>query len=395
MYSILTLNNIARAGLNRFDKNFCKAVTRHDNPDAIMVRSFKMHDMEFGSSLKAVGRAGAGYNNIPVEMLTERGIPVFNAPGANANAVKELTIAGMLLAARNICQAYDFTRGLTMNGESLNEAVEAGKKQFAGFELAGKKLGIIGLGAVGVEVANAACSLGMKVAGFDPKITVKNAWKLNSNITRVNTMEDIYKSCDFITFHVPLIDSTCNLFNTESLKKLPEGKIIINLSRAEVVEEDAIISGLEQGKVRCYVTDFPSERVSNLDNVIALPHLGASTKEAEENCAVLVASQLNEFLVRGNVTNAVNFPEVILQDDFEVRIVIANDNKPGMIEKITGELAQRSINIKDLLNKSNNDVAYTIVDIEDKEKNDLDEMIMNFLLIDGIRSARYCMYKDE
>ena len=321
--------------------------------------------MDIPTSVRAVARAGAGTNNIPVAKLSKRGIPVFNAPGANANAVKELVIAGLFLAARNICQAWDYVRGLQGNDDELDEAVEKGKKKFVGYELPGRTLGVIGLGAIGVEVANAAHRLGMRVLGFDPQITVQRAWQLSSGVEQALSLDDLFSRCDMITVHVPLMDGTRNLVNAARLRLMRTASVVMNFARGGIVDEAAVLEALDSGKLGAYVCDFPTAQLKDHAKVVALPHLGASTGEAEENCAVMVADTLRDFLEHGNIRNSVNFPEAILpRTAGATRLSIANENVPNMVGQISTALAAANLNIADLLNKSRGELAYTLIDID-------------------------------
>jgi D-3-phosphoglycerate dehydrogenase len=336
-------------------------------PDAILLRSFKMHGMAIPASLKAVGRAGAGVNNIPVDKMSERGVVVFNAPGANSNAVKELVIAGMLMACRNIPQAWDFARQLDGTDEEINKQTEAGKKNFAGFELPGRTLGVIGLGAIGVRIANAAVALGMNVIGFDPGITVRGAWQLDAAVQQATSVDELLYRSDFITFHVPLVDSTKHLINAERLKHMKDNVVVLNFARGGIVDDEAMVQALDSGKAYAYVCDFPSNLLKNHPKVITLPHLGASTREAEENCAIMVADQVKDYLENGNVVNSVNFPEVVMpRTEGAFRLAVVNSNVPNMLGQISSDLAKADLNIIDMLNKSRGDLAYTLVDV-DKE----------------------------
>ena len=364
MYKILTLNNISVTGLRRLPRERYEIASEIGHPDAIMLRSFKMHDMEIPDTVSAVARAGAGVNNIPVEALSKRGVPVFNAPGANANAVKELVVAGMLLAARNICPAWAYVRELKSEGAELDKAVEAGKKQFVGFELPSRTLGVVGLGAIGVQLANTALSLGMRVIGFDPQITVRRAWELSSGVEQARSLDDLIGRCDMISVHVPLLDATRGMLNAERLRLAPEGTVLMNFSRGEIIDEAAALAALDSGRLAAYVTDFPTRRTIDHPKVIALPHLGASTEEAEENCAVMVADNLREYIENGIIRNSVNFPEVDLPRADAHRITIANANVPNMVGQISTCLADAGLNIADLLNKSRGDLAYTVVDLD-------------------------------
>jgi D-3-phosphoglycerate dehydrogenase len=364
-YKILTLNNISVRGLDRLPRDKYEVASEIGHPDAVILRSADMHEMDIPTSVKAVGRAGAGTNNVPVAKLSKRGVPVFNAPGANANAVKELVIASLFLAARNICQAWGYVRELKGDDHAIEEAVEKGKKKFAGFELPGRTLGVIGLGAIGVEVANAAHALGMRVLGFDPQITVQRAWQLSSGVEQALSLDDLFSRCDMITVHVPLVEGTKNLVNAARLKLLHDGGAILNFSRAGIVDDAALVASLDSGKLGAYICDFPTNAIKNHPKVVALPHLGASTGEAEENCAVMVADTLRDFLENGNVKNSVNFPEAILpRVPGSSRLAIANENVPNMVGQISAALASANLNIADLLNKSRGDLAYTLIDID-------------------------------
>ena len=363
MIKILSLDNIAVAGLQRFPREQYEVASEIADPDAVILRSFNMHDMNIAASIVAIGRAGVGTNNIPVEAMSARGVPVFNAPGANANAVKELAIAGILIAARNICHARDYVKGLSESGDALDKAVEAGKKQFVGFELPGKTLGVIGLGAVGVEVANAALAMGMKVIGFDPKITVRRAWQLSAGVEHTETLNQLFQKADAITLHVPLAEETRGLVNRERLALLKDGAVLINFSRGGVVDNEAVIDALDNGKLHTYISDFPTADLIAHPKTVVLPHLGASTGEAEENCAVMVAESLKDYLENGNIRFSVNFPDTRLPRLDAWRIAIANANVPNMVGQISTCLATAGLNIEDLLNKSIGDLAFTIVDV--------------------------------
>ncbi len=363
MYKILTLNNIAVAGLRRLPRERYEVASEIAHPDAIILRSYDMHDMEIADSVVIVGRAGAGVNNIPIEKLSKLGIPVFNAPGANSNAVKELAMAGLLLAARNICPAWEYVRSLRDAGDDLDKKVEIGKKQFVGFELPGRTLGVVGLGAIGVEVANVALALGMKVAGFDPQITVRRAWQLSSGVEQMETLDHLFKKSDAVSIHVPLINGTRGLVNSERLALMRKGGVLINFSRGAVVDNDAVLKSLDSGHLHVYVCDFPTPELIAQPNVIALPHLGASTVEAEENCAIMVAENVKDYLENGNIRHSVNFPESIMPRADAFRITIANANVPNMVGQISTNLAEAGLNIEDLLNKSQGELAYTVVDL--------------------------------
>ncbi|MCC5795245.1 MAG: phosphoglycerate dehydrogenase [Chromatiales bacterium] len=364
MYKILTLNNISVEGLRRLPRERYEVASEIQHPDAILVRSAKMHDMPIPASLRAVARAGAGVNNIPLDRMSQAGVPVFNAPGANANAVKELVIAGMLLAARNICQAWHYVEQLEGDGEALHKAVESGKKQFVGFELPGRTLGVIGLGAIGVQVANAALKLGMKVVGYDPQLTVQRAWQLSSGVTQARSLDELFSVSDFLTVHVPLAEATRNLINETRLGLMPPGAVILNFARGEIVDEVALKVALESGHVKAYVSDFPSRKLIGHPSVVALPHLGASTHEAEANCAVMVADNLRAFLEDGIIRSSVNFPEAELPRTRSNRVTVANRNVPNMVGQISTRIGDTGLNIEDLLNKSRGDIAYTIIDVD-------------------------------
>ncbi len=385
MNKILTLNNISVAGLEKLPRDSYEIASEIQHPDAILLRSFKMHDMEIPVSLKAVGRAGAGVNNIPVDKMSEKGVVVFNAPGANANAVKELVIAGMLMGCRNLGQAWDFARNLEGTDEVINKDVEAGKKNFGGFELPGRTLGVVGLGAIGRYVANAAIDLGMNVIGFDPGITVEGAWQLSSEVEQANSIDEMIGKVDFITFHVPLIEATTNMINAERLKLMKDNVVILNFARNGIIDDEAVSAAIKSGKVYSYVCDFPSNLLKNHERVITLPHLGASTGEAEDNCAIMVAQQVKDYLENGNIKNSVNFPEVKLPRTNGHRITIVNSNVPDMIGQISSKLAKRGKNIIDMLNKSKGNVAYTIIDID---KQPSDDLIAEIKDIDGVLNVR-------
>ncbi len=364
MFKILTLNNIAVEGLRRLPRERYEVGSEQLQPDAIILRSHDMHDMDIPESVAAIGRAGAGTNNIPVDAMSARGLPVFNAPGANANAVKELVLASLLIGARNICDAREYVKGLDKTGDELNKAVEAGKKQFVGFELPGKTLGVIGLGAVGLEVANAALDLGMKVVGFDPNMTVQNAWQLSPGVEYAETLDQLFQNADAVTCHVPLMELTKGLVNRDRLALMNDGALVLNFARGGVVDSAAVIAALDSGKLHAYICDFPTPELIAHARVVALPHLGASTGEAEENCAILVAENLKDFLENGDIRFSVNFPQCRLPRTTGHRITIANANVPNMVGQISTCLADEGLNIEDLLNKSIGDLAYTIVDVD-------------------------------
>ncbi len=385
MYKILTLNNISVAGLERLPRDDYEVASEIQHPDAILLRSFNMHGMEIPDTLQAVGRAGAGVNNIPVADMNERGIPVFNAPGANANAVKELVVAGMLLACRNICQAWEFARKLEGDDKTIHSQAEKGKKQFVGFELPGRTLGVIGLGAIGIQVANVALKLGMNVVGFDPEITVQSAWKLSSEVQQASSVEDLLSRSDFVTFHVPLVDTTRHMINAERVKAMKKGAVILNFARDGIVDDEVVCQAIKDGRIYAYVCDFTNNLLKNHERVITLPHLGASTKEAEDNCAIMVAEQVRDYLENGNIHNAVNFPEVYMPRTEGFRIAIANSNVPNMVGQISTLMARAELNIIDMLNKSRGDLAYTLADVDKEIPEDVVEGIRN---IDGVLNVR-------
>ena len=383
MLNVKVLNNISPLGLEKFPKETYEVSTNEENPDAILVRSAKMHEMEIGDKLKAIGRAGAGVNNIPLDKMSDKGVVVFNTPGANANAVKELVISSMLLASRNICQAWDYVNKLPL--ENLKTTVEDGKKQYSGSELPGKTLGIVGLGAIGVEIANAASMLGMDVIGYDPSISKKNAWKISSEVEEALSLEELFSKSDFVSIHVPLVEATKNLLNAKRIALLPEGCVVINMSRDGIVDEDQLIKSLDSGRVKYYVTDFPIDDKKNHERVIALPHLGASTSEAEDNCAIMIVKQIKDYLEHGNIVNSVNFPDSKMPRAGEKRLAITHRNIPNMVRQITKEIAEEGANIVDMLNKSRGDYAYTLIDIE---KEISKTVIENIKQVEGILKVR-------
>ena len=363
-FKIQTLNNISPLGLSRLPSERYTIGNEVGHPDAILVRSTKMHDMEISAGVKAIARAGAGTNNVPVAKMSERGVPVFNAPGANANAVKELVIAGMLLASRNLMPAWRFADNLSGEDPEISKAVEAGKKSFGGVELPNRTLGIIGLGAIGSMVADAGIRLGMNVIGFDPEITVEAAWRLPSTVKKAASVEEVVKSSDFISLHVPLLDKTRNMIDSVRIALMKPGTVLLNFAREGIVDDKAVVEGIATGKLRGYVCDFPSNTLKNNPKVITLPHLGASTEEAEENCAVMVAEQVRDFLENGNILNAVNFPNVSMPRESAFRIAMANANVPNMVGQISTALADAGLNIHNMVNKSKGEMAYTLVDID-------------------------------
>ncbi len=361
MFKIQTLNKIAKCGLANFDEHYEVSDTV-ENPDGIILRSFKMHGMEIGDNLKAVARAGAGTNNIPVDEYAKKGIVVFNTPGANANAVKELTLAGLFLASRKITDAVDWAKTLSGKGDEVGALVEKGKSAFAGPEIKGKTLGVIGLGAIGVQVANAAEALGMKVIGYDPFLSVDAAWSISQTIKKSSDINRIFAVSDYITLHLPLNDNTRGMVNAELLENANDGIRILNFARGELVDNAALIEALERGKVASYVTDFPSDEVIGVKNVIAIPHLGASTPESEDNCATMAGAELVDFLENGNIKNSVNYPACSLPRTGSQRLTVAHLNKQSMLSKISAIISDNGINIDHMINKSKNDYAYTIID---------------------------------
>lgn len=385
MYNIQTLNNIASVGTERLPTDKYTVGDDVADPQGILVRSAKMHDMELGGSLEAVARAGAGVNNIPIDKLADLGVPVFNAPGANANAVKELVIGGMLMAARNLAHAWRYCQELEGEGDELSKKVEAGKKKYVGYELPGRTLGVVGLGAIGVRVANAALDLGMNVVGFDAMISVENAWQLHSGVQQAHSLNDLLSKSDMVTLHVPLLDATRGLISAEGIAKMPKGAVILNFARDPICDEEAVLAALESGQLSAYVTDFPNRPVIGNDKVITLPHLGASTGEAEDNCAIMVADNLRNYLENGNIRYSVNFPEADMPRADAYRVTVANKNVPNMVGQISTILADADLNIEDMLNKSRGELAYTIVDLDAGVP---DSVIEQLAAIEGVLKVR-------
>lgn len=386
MFKIQTLNTIAAAGLAQFPAEGYEVGAEIDNPDAIIVRSAQMSEMTLPASIKVIGRAGAGVNNIPVSALTKKGIPVMNTPGANANAVRELVIAGMLLASRNICQAWNYVSQLNVSESELDKQVEQDKKQFAGFELMGKTLGLVGLGAVGVKVANAAINLGMRVIGYDPTITVNRAWELSAEVQQAYSLDNLLSESDFISFHIPLTEETKGMINATRFQLMKTGVVLLNFARDGILDNQALLTALDQKKVASYVNDFPTMLLKNHSRVISLPHLGASTREAEENCAVMIAKQVRHFLETGNITNSVNFPSVEMpRNSKEIRLAIVNANVPNMVAQMSSKLAAAGLNITSLLNKSREDIAYTLIDVN---KVASDSLLKEIAAIEGVIHVR-------
>lgn len=365
MFKIQTINKIATIGLDQFPRELYEVATDIQQPDAILVRSQSVHEMTIPPTVKAIGRAGAGVNNIPVTTMTKLGIPVFNTPGANANAVRELVIAGMLLACRNISKALQYVRDLQGNDEALHQDIEQNKKQFVGYELMGKTLGVIGLGSVGVKVANAAINLGMRVIGYDPSITVNRAWELSANVHQAHTIDELLTKADFVSFHVPLMPETKHMINSSRFNLMKQGVVLLNFARDGIIENNALLAALNEKKVFAYVSDFPCSMLKDHPAVISLPHLGASTKEAEGNCAVMIAKQVRDFLEHGAIYNSANFPTVEAAPHYHgIRLAIVNANIPNMVAQISAKLATAGLNILSLLNKSRDDIAYTLLDVQ-------------------------------
>jgi len=383
---VLVLNPIAQVGLKRLPAERYSIVKESKSPDVILVRSADMHAMKFDANLKAVARAGAGVNNIPVAQLSRLGVPVFNAPGANANAVKELVLAGMLIAARNLGPALDFVEKLNAEDADLEKKVEGGKKAYAGIELPGHTLGVIGLGKIGSLVADAAIRLGMNVLGYDPEITVDAAWSLPSQVRKAHSVDELLRASDFVTLHVPLVDKTRHLVNAKNLRHMKAGAVLLNFSREGIVDDAAAVQALSAKHLRCYVTDFPSAQTIGRPGVVALPHLGASTGEAEDNCAVMVIDQLAAYFADGTMANAVNFPNAQMPRESPYRLAIANANVPNMLASISQAMGGRKINIHNMLNKSKGEMAYTLVDVDSPVP---EAAIRELCAIDGVLAVRY------
>ncbi len=385
-FRILVLNQVSDQGLQRLPAG--RYLTHKDmtQPDAILVRSADMHGMQIGPTVQAVGRCGAGTNNIPVKALSARGIPVFNAPGGNANAVKEMVIAAMLLAARNLAPALAFVASLDPQAPDLDQQVETGKKDFAGFELSGQTLGIVGLGRVGCLVADAAIKLGMNVLGYDPEITVDAAWSLPAQVKRAASVADVLKNARFVSVHVPLVDATRDLVNEQNVGLMRQGAVLLNFSREGVVSDQAVLAALGAGQLAWYICDFPDGKILRHAKIVTLPHLGASTREAEDNCAVMVAEQLRDYLEHGNIVNAVNFPAVAVARESNYRVAIANANVPNMLGQISTAMAQAGLNIHTMVNKSRGEMAYTLVDVDSPAP---DSVLATLRAIDGVLAVRY------
>jgi D-3-phosphoglycerate dehydrogenase len=383
---ILTLNSISHAGLKLLPGELYEVGSQVDQPDAILLRSADMHQLAIAESVKAIGRAGAGTNNIPVEAMSRCGVPVFNAPGANANAVKELVLAGLLLAARNLIPAVRFVEGLRGSDDELNKLVEDGKKHYAGIELPHRTLGVIGLGRIGSLVADAGIKLGMNVLGYDPEITVDAAWSLPSQVRKAHSIEEVLKNSEFVSLHVPLVPATRHLIDRTRLGLVRHGAVLLNFARDEVVDAQAVVESLHSKRLKYYVCDFPSHAFDGNPGVIALPHLGASTREAEDNCAVMAAGQLRDYLEHGNIRNAVNFPDVVMPRESPYRVGIANANVPNMLGQISTAMAQAGLNIHNMLNKSKREMAYTLVDVDSPVA---DTVVRSLARIEGVLAVRY------
>jgi D-3-phosphoglycerate dehydrogenase len=384
-WRILTVNAISPLGLSRLPGNLYEVSDRVDDPDAILVRSASLHERPIGARLLAVGRAGAGVNNIPIAAMSTRGIPVFNTPGANANAVKELVIAGLIIGARRLGPAWRFVQALSGTDAELHKAVESGKKAFAGMELAGRTLGVVGLGAVGRLVANAAAALRMQVVGFDPGLTVEGAWQLSADVRKAGSIDALVAESDFVTLHVPLGEATKHLINGARLAQMKPRAVLLNFAREAVVDEAAVLAALDQDRLAAYVSDFPTAATKGHPRVVALPHLGASTEEAEENCAVMVVDQIRDFLEHGQVRNAVNFPDVVVPRATPFRLVCANANVPNMLTRISDAFGRAGLNIHDMVNMSRGNLAYTVVDLDAPVP---DEVLDQLRALDGVMMAR-------
>ncbi|MCP4049535.1 MAG: phosphoglycerate dehydrogenase [bacterium] len=385
MYKVQKFNKIADVGLDIFDKDKFAVSDEVQNPDAVIVRSFKLNDMEIKDKLKAIGRAGAGVNNIPIEKCNNKGVVVFNTPGANANAVKEMVLTGMLLSSRDVVGGIAFAKSLIGKGSEVGPLVEKNKSNFKGWEINNKKLGVIGLGAIGVMVANDANSLGMKVLGYDPFLSVHSAWGLSNDVKPAGNLDTMLLETDIISIHVPLTDNTKGFMNKERFSKIKQGTVLINFSRADIVNEKDLIEALNAGTISCYVTDFPTESLLKHEKVICIPHLGASTSEAEDNCAVMVVEQIQDFLLNGNIKNSVNFPDCFIERSGKYRVVAVNKNVPNIVGQITSVLAKENLNIADMVNKSRGELACTIVDLNEKPS---DQLISEIEDINGILNIR-------
>ena len=386
MYKVKTYNNIAKIGLDQFTDQY-EVGPESDNPDAILLRSHKLQIEEINSNVKAIGRAGAGVNNVPVDYCSSNSIVVFNAPGANANAVKELVMAGLLLGSRGIISGIHYVNGLSdmKDADAMNKLLEKEKKNFKGRELQGKTLGVIGLGAIGSQVANMALTMGMKVIGYDPAISIEAAWRLSSDVKKMDSLESLFSNSDYVSLHLPVLESTRKLINSDLLKSAKTGCKLLNFARSEIVDADAIVESLDRGQLSSYIADFPKPNMIGRDDVILMPHIGASTDEAEENCAVMVANQLSDYLENGNIINSVNFPTAVLDRTSGHRLSITNKNIPNMLGGITSILAEHNINVIDLLNKSRGDLAYNLIDIETPITKELENKLLD---IEGVIDLR-------
>lgn len=387
MFSIKTFNNIAQIGLDQFGEKYSVSADS-DSADAILLRSHKLQPEEIISSVKAIGRAGAGVNNVPVDWCTEHGIPVFNAPGANANAVKELVMAGLLLGSRGIVSGISYVDELSDmdDADAMNKLLEKEKKRFKGSEVQGKTLGVVGLGAIGSQVANMAMMMGMNVVGYDPAISIEAAWRLSGDVRKMDSLEALLSKSDFVTLHLPVLDATRNLINADSLKSAKKGCKILNFARSEIVDSDAVVSALDSGILGAYIADFPKPGLIGRDDVILMPHIGASTEEAEENCAVMAANQLQSYLEDGNIINSVNFPNALLERSPGYRLAVSNKNVTNMLGSITSILAEHDINVIDLLNKSRGDIAYNLIDVEQEPSAAVLEQLGKIDGVIGVRS---------
>lgn len=384
MYQINCLNKISPIGTDRFGSNY-NVGTDVANPDAIMVRSAAMHDMEFNDNLLAIARAGAGTNNIPIDRCSEQGIVVFNTPGANANAVKELVLAGLFLTSRKIVPGINWAKGLKGNGAEVGKMVEKGKSQFVGPEIKGKTLGVIGLGAIGVLVANAALALGMDVYGYDPYLSVNAAWNLERSIKHAASLDEIYANSDYITLHLPLTPDTKGMIGAETIAKMKDGVRILNFARGDLADTPALIAALGEGKVAAYVTDFPNDELLDVENVLPIPHLGASTPESEDNCASMAADELIDYLENGNITNSVNFPNVSMPRDDSTRLSILHKNMPNILSQLTTTFGEKGLNIENMQSKSKKDNAYALLDV----KGDIgDDIVAAIKAVDGVIAVR-------
>ena len=385
MYNVQILNKISPIGLEQFDKSKYAYGEEKENPDALLLRSAKIHDMEFGKNVKAIARAGAGVNNIPIDRCSKEGIVVFNTPGANANAVKELVFAALLMSARRVAPALNWVQALKGSGEDVPAMIEKGKSKFAGPELKGKTLGIIGLGAIGIQVANLALAFGMEVYGYDPYLSVGAAWELSRNVKHANSLEEIYSKSDYITIHVPLNDDTKDTINAESIRRMKHGVRIVNFARGGLVNTEDMVEALGEGLVSCYVTDFGNDALLGVKGAVVFPHLGASTPESEDNCAKMAINELTDFIENGNIQNSVNLPNVVMERSGDARLCVIHENKPNMLSQILGLVADKGFNVENLTNKSKKEYAYTILDINGKADDALAEAVEG---VDGIIRAR-------